>query len=248
MVLMWTVSTKNRDSIHFDTTQWSLVVAAGDKDRPGCQEALATLCELYWYPLYAYARRRSGDPHEAQDQTQAFFVRLLDKNLVESADRSRGRFRSFLLTSFKNFLTNEWQRAIALKRGGGQATLYIDFVDAGTRFNVGAADTKSPQQLYEQEWALSLLDQVLGRLREDYVSRGNSEQFDVLKDFICGLPPDSSYQRAAERLRISPGAAKVAASRLRSRYRELIQQEVSRTLAEPDEVEDEIRFLFEALA
>lgn len=245
---MCTPRTNHRGPGQFDTTQWSLVArAAGDQNRSESREALATLCQRYWFPLYAYARRHAPDAGAAEDQTQEFFLRLLEKNLLTVADPHRGRFRSFLLTSFKNFLANQWQRAGAQKRGAGIRPINLDFAAASSRFSQALAEKSSPQQLYEREWAIQLLDQVLDRLGEEYRSRGKEKQFDELKEFIGGLPADQSYQHVARQLGINEGAARVAASRLRSRYRGLVREEVARTLADPGEVDDEIRLLFAAL-
>ncbi len=223
-------------------------MAASNRCSATSREALAALCQTYWYPLYVYARRLTSNTHEAHDQTQEFFVRLLEKNMVAAADPARGRFRSFLLTSFKNFLANQWDRAQAKKRGGGQRLLDLDFIAASARYSLEASHELSPQRLYEKQWVLNLLDQVLDRLREECTASGKAEQFDALKEYIAGLPVDKTYHDAAGNLGISEGAAKVAAHRLRKRYREMLREEVARTVAEPTDVDDEIRFLFAALA
>ncbi len=245
---MPTSDVNSEKSSHFDTTQWSLVMAAGDGGSTTSRDALAALCQIYWYPLYAYAWRLTSNTHEAQDQTQEFFVQLLEKNIVAAADPARGRFRSFLLTSFKNFLANQWDKAQAKKRGGGRQTLTLDFAAASSRYALESSQSLSPQQLYEKQWVLNLLDEVLDRLRAECEANGKAEQFATLKEFIAGSPADKTHQQAARELGISDGAAKVAAHRLRKRYRDLLREEVARTVTAPDEIDDEIRFLFAALA
>lgn len=229
----------------FATTQWSIVLAA-HRGAPDAREALASLCRVYWYPLYAYAKRRAGDEHEAQDLTQAFFSRLLEMNLVAVADPRRGRFRTFLLTTFKNFLANEWDKGQAKKRGGGQSLISLDFLEAESRYPIDSG--ASPERLFEREWVLGLLDQVLNRLREEFAAAGKAEHFEILKEFISGLPPGGSYQEAGRRLGITDNAAKVAAHRLRQRYRVILRDEVARTVAAPGDVDDEIRSLFALLS
>jgi RNA polymerase sigma factor (sigma-70 family) len=231
-------------SSHFATTQWSIVAAAAHRSSPESQEALAALCQAYWHPLYVYARRCARNAHEAQDLTQDFFARLLERNLIAIADPQRGRFRSFLLTSFKNFLANEWDKQQSKKRGGGQMPISLDFAKAESRYPFEPSLDVSPERLFERQWVLSLLDQVLDRLCDECASAGKAETFDALKGFIAGLPDDGSYAEAARRLGITENAAKVAAHRFRRRYRELLREEIARTVAKPDEVDDEIRRLF----
>jgi RNA polymerase sigma factor (sigma-70 family) len=239
---------KQSQSQLFASTQWSLVLAAGHRSSPDSCDALAALCQAYWYPLYAYARRQIGNVHEAQDLTQSFFARLLEKNLVSIADPARGRFRSFLLTSFKNFLVNEWDKGQAKKRGDGVMPLSLDFAGAESRYPIEPSGGDSPERLFERQWVLSLLDHVLDRLRQESALAGKADQFDALKDFISGLPVDGNYAEAAHRLGATENAAKVAAHRLRKRYRELLREEIGRTIVGPEEVDDEIRCLFAMMA
>ena len=234
-------------SAHFATTQWSLVLAAAHRSSPESRESLEALCSIYWYPLYAYARRRINSVHEAEDLTQEFFARLLEKNLVAIAAPARGRFRSFLLTSFKNFLANEWDKTQAKKRGSGQTPMSLDFVAAESWYPLEASPDLSPERLFEKQWVLSLLDQVLDRLRDECAAAGNGEQFEALKGFITGLPVDDSYKDMARRLGITENAAKVAVHRLRRKYRELMRAEIARTVAEPADVDDEICCLLATL-
>ena len=185
--------------------------------------------------------------HDAQDQTQEFFVRLLEKDLLSVADPARGRFRSFLLTSFKNFLSNEWDKAQAKKRGGGKTPISLNFVDAESRYPLEACADMNPETQFEKQWVLRVLDLVLDRLHDECNAAGRAEQFDALKDFITGLPVGESYSEAASQLGVTENAAQVAAHRLRQRYRELLREEVSRTVAEPADVDDEIRCLVAVL-
>jgi len=233
---------------HFHTTHWSLVLAAGQRSSSRSNEALSALCQMYWYPLYAYVRRRVRDVAEAQDLTQGFFSQLLEKNHLAVAQPERGKFRAFLLTSFKNFLANEWDKANALKRGGGKAPIPLDFESGETRFSLEPTDDLTPDRLYDKQWVLTLLKQVLGQLREESILAGKERQFEHLKVFIAGQAAPGGYAEAAGKLGMTEGAAKVAAHRLRQRYRELLRAEIAQTVAEPSEVDEEIRSLFATLS
>lgn len=232
---------------HFATTQWSVVLAAGNLDGQNALAALTQLCETYWYPVYAYVRRRVDDRHESQDLTQAFFSHLLEKQLVARADRERGRFRAFLLTSLQNFLLNEWDKARAVKRGGGRAVLSLDFDYGETRFQIEPAHDLTPEKLYERRWVLTLLDQVLDRLRQELEESGKSTYFEQFKGALTGETPADDYTHAAKALGITEAAAKQAAYRLRKRYRELFRAEVARTLATEEDVDEEIGRLLASL-
>jgi RNA polymerase sigma-70 factor (ECF subfamily) len=231
----------------FASTHWSLVLAAGRRSLPASDEALAALCRSYWYPLYAYARRRLAHLQEAQDLTQDFFARLFEKNILASAQPERGHFRSFLLAAFKNFLTNEGEKARAQKRGGGQAPLSLDFQAGDSRYALEPAHEWTPERLFERQWALTLLEQVLAKLRAEFAKAGKEKHFEHLKAHLTGEAA-ASYADAAGELNMSEGAVKVAVHRLRGRYRELLRGEVAQTVANPEDVDDEIRRLFEALA
>jgi RNA polymerase sigma factor (sigma-70 family) len=231
----------------FASTHWSLVLAAGRRSLPASDQALSVLCRAYWYPLYAYARRRLGDLDHAQDLTQDFFARLLEKNILAGAQPERGHFRAFLLTAFKNFLTNEGEKARAEKRGGGRAFLPLDFRAGDSRYDREPAHAWTPERLFERQWALTLLEQVLAALRAEYAADGKEELFDRLKVYLTGETA-ASYADCAPALGMSEGAIKVAAHRLRARYRALLRWEVAQTVADPAEVDDEIRRLFDALA
>ncbi len=195
----------------FQTTHWSLVLAAGHDSTPDAQDALARLCRVYWYPLYTYVRHRVGNVHDAQDLTQAFFARFLEKEYLNDVDPERGKFRSFLLASLKHFLSNERERARAQKRGGGRTCLSLDFEDAESRYRLEPADTMTPERLFERRWALTLLDQVVSRLEQEFADAGKSELFAGLKPFLTAAPDAPSQREVAAQLKMSEGAVKVAA-------------------------------------
>jgi RNA polymerase sigma-70 factor (ECF subfamily) len=230
----------------FATTHWSLVLAARDRAEPGADNALAALCSLYWYPLYAYVRRRGHGADDAHDLTQEFFARLLAKDFLAGVDRGKGTFRSFLLAACTHFLANERDSARAKKRGGGRPVLSLDAADAESRYRAEAAGGLTPEQLFERRWALALLGEVMVRLRADYEAKGKGRLFDRLRGFLVG-EKGAGYRGAADELGLSEGAVKVAVHRLRGRYRELLREEIGRTVATPEEIEEEIRGLFAAL-
>jgi len=232
----------------FATTQWSLVLRAGKRDDGQAEVALAELCQRYWFPLYAYVRRRSKDAHDAQDLTQEFFARLLEKQTLAEATPERGRFRGFLLTSLKNFLANEWDRGHALKRGGGRTPLSFDWQAGESRMSFDVAHQLTAELLYERQWALTLLEHVIARLQDEFVAAGKSQQFELLKGVLTGDRAGVSYAAIASQLELSEAAARKAAQRLRDRYRELLREEIAHTVANPADVQDEIRRLFEILA
>ena len=222
-------------------------MAAGKLTSPESAKALAELCQAYWGAVYVFVRRQIADVHEAQDLTQAFFTQLLEKNIVAVAQPSRGRFRSFLLTSVRNFLLNEWDKQKSLKRGGGQKVLALDFQQADSKHSLEPADTLTPERIFERQWVLALLDPVMARLRAEYVKARKETIFDRLKGSLSGVDTEKPLSQIAGELGISVNAAKVAAHRLRKRYRELLRAEVAQTLADPQEIDDEIRQLFAAL-
>ena len=224
-----------------------MVVAAGQMQQGVACEALSQLCQSYWYPLYAYARRRVIHVEDAQDMTQAFFAYLLEKGTVAKADRSRGRFRSFLLVSFNNFLSNQWQKAGAEKRGGHLQKLSLDFKVGESKYQIEPAHELTPEKLFERRWVTTLLDQVLERLRAELSQAGKEKQFERLKVGLAGDTQAIDYQQAALDLGMSPEAAKQAAYRLRKRYRQIFREEVARTVADESEVDEEIGRLLTAL-
>jgi RNA polymerase sigma factor (sigma-70 family) len=231
----------------FVTTHWSLVLAAGQRALPESEKALAALCQAYWGAVYVYVRRQVHDLHEAQDLTQSFFTRLLEANLLAVAQPARGRFRGFLLASVRNFIHNEWDKQKAVKRGGGRKHFALDFQQHDSTFSLEPVDLLTPERLYERKWVLALLEQVMARLRAEYVKAQKEKIFDLLKGSLLGANADESLAEIARQLGISENACKVAAHRLRKRYRELLRAEVAQTLADPREIDDEIRELFAAL-
>ena len=229
----------------FHTTHWSMVLHARG-DSAGAQAALAKLCAAYWYPLYAFVRRQGLGEHDAQDLTQEFFARLLQKGWLGDVERERGRFRSFLLAAMKHFLANEWDRSRAKKRGGGVATLALDAMSAETRYRHEPADTQTAEKLFDRRWAMTLLDQVLARLRAEMLAAGKLADFDALKFCLSG--EKTAYAEVARTLDMSEGAVKVAVHRMRERYRALLRAEVAETVAGPEEIEDELRALLAAVS
>lgn len=232
---------------HFASTHWSLVAAAAQRWSPEARQALETLCQAYWYPLYAYARRYLPNPDDARDVTQGFFAQLLEKDYLQAADPHRGRFRSFLLTSFKHFLSKERDRAHAQKRGGGQSLLSLDFQAGERRYTLEPVDHATPEAIFERRWALTLLDQVLGRLKQEFAGAGKGAQFELLKSALTGDGTTALYSELGEQLGISEQAVKVAVHRLRRRYRELLRAEIAQTVTTADEVDEELRALFAAV-
>jgi RNA polymerase sigma-70 factor (ECF subfamily) len=231
----------------FATTQWSVVISAGRDSSPGSREALAALCQTYWAPLYAYVRRRVPDVNEAQDLTQAFFAELLDKNYVGQAEQQRGQFRAFLITAFKHFLSREWEKRKAQKRGGGKAPIPLDFRSVDSSIRIEPAGGLTAEQLYDREWAITLLGRIMEKLEAEFQQGGKAEQFQELKGFLIGGRSGQTYAEAAERLQMSEEAARKAASRMRQRYRELLRNEIADTVSGPEEVEAEIGKLFASL-
>ena len=228
----------------FHTTRWSLIAAAGGAAAPASRQALADLCEQYWYPVYAYVRRRGNDRHHAEDLTQPFFTRLLEMNDFAAADRTRGRFRSFLLSACQHFLANHHDFATAQKRGGCAKRSPIDFGVGEERFSREPVDRNAPEADFERRWACTLLDQTLTVLRKEYVESGKAALFDVLKGTLTG--ETASYKVFAEKLGLSEGAIKVTIHRLRQRYREKLKEVIAETVESAADVEDEIRDLFSA--
>lgn len=225
-----------------------MIKAAAEDSSPDVQEALSTLCETYWYPLYAFLRRRGYSADDAQDLTQAFFARLLEKHTLRHADPARGRFRSFLLASLRNFVANEHDRDTARKRGGGTPRLSLDLIAAEQRFQLEPAIDETPERVFDRLWALTLLDKVLARLQAETSARAaKTAAFDQLKPYLTGDEPQLSYAETASRLGMSEGAVKVAVHRLRRRFRELLRDEIAHTVSAPEEVDIELRHLWAAV-
>lgn len=236
-----------RHRARFQTTRWSLIQAAVGQDSAAARDALATLCEAYWYPVYAFVRRSGNDPDEARDLTQGFFARLLEKRDIGSADPARGRFRGFLLGSVRHFVANERDRARALKRGGGQPLLSIDYTDAEGRYLVEPADPATPESLFLRQWALTVVDSALKRLAEEYGAQGKQRLFRRLQQTLAGTAPDASRRELAEELGMSEAALNVTVHRLRRRFRHCLKEEVAQTLADPGDTDDELGQLLSAL-
>jgi RNA polymerase sigma-70 factor (ECF subfamily) len=231
----------------FATTHWSVVLAAGQRELPEAAAALERLCHTYWYPLYVYVRRQGNSPEDAQDLTQDFFARLLEKNYLAKADPYRGKFRTFLLGSLKNFLVNEWKRAGRLKRGGGLEFLSMDTNAAEDRYGAEAPDEFNPDAEYETRWAVALIEQVLAALRQEFHAADKGQLFEELKGFIWGDKSSASYAEIAAPLNLSEGTVKVAVHRLRQRFRELLRAEVAHTVARPEDIDEELRHLISVL-
>jgi len=230
------------------STRWTVVLSASDPRSPHAATALETLCRAYWYPLYAYVRRRGHSPPDAEDLTQEFFARLLEHNWIAHADRHKGRFRSFLLMAMKRFLAKEWDKVKTLKRGGQVRLVPLQLDAAETRYTREPADTRTPEQLFEKQWALTLLESVLSRLREDYARDGKEALFHALEPCLIGSRDTQPYAALGAELGMSEGAARVAVCRLRELYRECLKAEIGHTVASPAEVDEELRHLFRVVA
>jgi DNA-directed RNA polymerase specialized sigma24 family protein len=232
----------------FTTTHWSVVLGAADGDSLNARAALEQLCGKYWYPLYAFVRRRGWDPHDAADLTQAFFAFLLEKETLKRADRERGRFRSFLLAALDNFLNNEHHKQHAIKRGGRCPLVSLDASAAEEKYCVEATDSLTPEKLFERRWTTTLLEQVLARLKQEFVAGGKARLFETLEPGLTGELAEGAYAQWSMKLGMSPGAVKVALHRLRRRFGEALRHEIAHTVADPAEVDEEIRHLFTALS
>jgi RNA polymerase sigma-70 factor (ECF subfamily) len=223
------------------------VLTAGGSDTTVARDALAKLCQTYWYPLYAYVRRRNFSPPDAEDLTQEFFARFLEQHWVGNADREKGRFRTFLLSAMNHFLANEWDKARAQKRGGGVPLLPLQFDVAETRYVREPADNVTPEQHFERRWAMTLLETVLDRLRAEYEQDGKAELFAALNPCLVGDRTSQPYEELARKLGLTEGAVNSAVHRLRQRYRQLLRDEIAQTVAGPGEVEEELRHLIAVL-
>ncbi len=232
----------------FATTRWSLVMLAGDRAREGSSDALAALCQTYWYPLYAFVRRQGYNAEDAADLTQGFFARFLERNDVAAARQERGRFRSYLLACVKHYLANEWDRARAQKRGGGKAPISIDALAAEERYGLEPGHGITAEKLFDRRWALTLLDGVLDDLRRDLDSKGRRRLFEQLKPFLTQDGDPEQRRAAAEALKMTEGAFNVSLHRLRKRYRELLRKHIADTVGDEKDVDEEIRDLFSALS
>jgi RNA polymerase sigma-70 factor (ECF subfamily) len=224
-----------------------MVLSAQNRESPQSERALAALCETYWFGLYAYVRRSGYTSHDAQDLTQEFFAQLLEKDFLQDVDHRLGKFRSFLLAALKHFLSHQRERARAKKRGGGRVTFSLDFEDAENRYKLEPEDPTTPERLYQRRWALTLLDRVVRRLEDEQARAGKAETFAGLKEFLTAGRGSRPYRRVAEELGMTEGAIKVAVHRIRRRYRELLKDEIAQTVADPAEIDEELRELFAAV-
>jgi DNA-directed RNA polymerase specialized sigma24 family protein len=232
----------------FLTTRWTLVLAAGRPNSAHATQALEELCRAYWYPLYAYVRRQGHSKEDSEDLVQGFFSRFLDKNYLATLSRDKGKFRAFLLASLKHYLANEWDRAHRLKRGGHLTILPLDWADAETRYGIDPADQLTPDKLYDRAWAVTVLERVLIRLRQETAAEGKSALFEAAKSFLSLGKDAGPYSLTAASLGMSESALRVAVHRLRRRYRELLRDEIAHTLSDPRQLEEEFRSLLQAVS
>jgi len=231
----------------FATTHWSVVLKAGQAETTHARDALAKLCQNYWYPLYAYVRRRGYSAHDAQDLTQAFFLCVLERQSLAIVDPNRGRFRSFMLGAMNHFLADEWAKMQTQKRGQGRPTLSLDLAAAEQRFDLEPADNATPDKAFDRQWATALLNVVLDKLENEYRREDKIELFSVLKQALAAKRESQPYIQIATQLGIHEGAVRVAVHRLRKRYRDLLKAEIAHTVGSPEEVKDELNHLFQVM-
>ena len=241
-----TLATEAGDS-QFHTTHWSLIVQAAGQAGESSQAALADLCGAYWYPVYAFLRRRGHSAEDARDLAQEFFATLLEKGYLADADPERGRFRAFLLTAVSRFVSKQHERAAALKRGGGQRHLSLNFDDGETRYQREPSHDWTAERIFARRWALTLLDRTVATLRKEHEEAGKLPLFDALKVFLTGEAGAPPLRHIAEQLGMTEGAIKVAVHRLRQKYRETLRAEIAQTVTAQEDVDDELRFLLAAL-
>jgi RNA polymerase sigma-70 factor (ECF subfamily) len=233
----------------FNTTHWSIVLACGEEvDSDRARQALASLFQTYWYPLYAYVRRRGYDEQDAKDLVQGFCLHLQEKHALAKADRDRGKFRTFLLSSLQNFLGHEYERSRAQKRGGGRELIRLDAEEADARYRLEPVESTTPETIFEKRWAHALLEQTVSDLRAEFVSRGKARLFDGLSPFLTSDVRETSYQTAAEQLGLRLSAVKTTIHRLRRDYRSKLREEIGRTVSSPEEIDDELLHLRKVLA
>jgi RNA polymerase sigma factor (sigma-70 family) len=232
----------------FATTHWSVVLAAGDRADTQYECALQALCQTYWYPLYAYARHRGHQTPDAEDLIQSFFMRIMEKDVLARITRDKGRFRSFLLTALNHFRIDEWKQARTEKRGAGRTIVGLEMDQAEERYRHEPVDTTTPETLFDQNWAVTLLNTVFDQLQQEQAEAGRGERFKQLKFCLTGQRSAVPYTQLAEKLNLSEAALKVQVHRLRKRYRELLRQEVAHTVSSPEDIEEEMQHLFEVLS
>jgi RNA polymerase sigma factor (sigma-70 family) len=242
------ISQARSDADKFATTHWSVVLAAGDTSSPQHEQALSTLCQSYWYPLYAYLRRCGYDIHQAEDNTQAFFAQMLEKHYLRKVKPKPGRFRSFLLTAIKHFLANDYDRTQALKRGGGRRLLSLDFRNAENQYILEPSHQVSAEKLYEKSWAITVLERTMDRLETELASENKQKLFDCLKVYLGAEAGSIPYHDVASELGVTEGAVRVSVHRLRERFRELLREEIAQTVTTSGEIDEELHSLFSALS
>jgi RNA polymerase sigma-70 factor (ECF subfamily) len=240
-------SSETAHAAKFAATSWTDVLAAQRSGSPEAAVALEKLCQVYWYPLYSYIRRKGHDPHKAQDLNQEFFYRLIKENYLGAVDRRRGKFRSFLLAALNHFLSNQRDHERAAKRGGGQILLSLDDTDAEDRFKLEPSSDLSPEKIFERNWFMTLLDHALNRLFEEQTAAGRAQLFTLVKPFIIDDAESGDYNTVATRLKMTPNAVAVTVHRWRERYKKLVHEEVLRTVANTSELDDELRRFFTVL-
>jgi RNA polymerase sigma factor (sigma-70 family) len=239
------ISTPNQFKANqaFVTTRWSLVIAAGGKSSAESEEALAQLCRTYWYPLYTFIRRQGRSPEDAEDLAQAFFAYLLEKKALRSVQRDKGKFRSFLLASLKNFLANDWDKKHAAKRGGRHAMISLDANEAEDRYLRELSHDGTPERLFERTWAVTVLDSVLQQLRKEYCASGKSELFELLQDQLIGAEHERSYAELGVRLGMKEGALRMTVLRMRRHFSYLLRAAIAQTVGSASEIDEELRYL-----
>lgn len=241
------ISAEAASSAKFQTTRWSIVLAAAHRSGADSREALSTLCRLYWFPVYAYVRRRGFHHHQAADLAQGFFTSMIEGNTFRNADRERGKFRSYLLGALKHYLSHEWHYANARKRGGGRQLFPLDVDAAEERYATDPSHDLTPEKLYERRWAVTVMEVAMEELRGQFVREGKERFFDLLKEFLTG-GSNEAYGAAGAVLGMEAGTVKVTVHRLRKRYADLLRRQIAQTVHEPEQVEEEIRYLFSAVS
>lgn len=232
----------------FTATRWTIVIGAQTANQERSKHALEALCQTYWFPLFAYVRRKGYAPHDAEDLTQGFFERLLARDFLENVEQEKGKFRSFLLAAMNNHLNDEYARSQRLKRGAGHKVISMDQMTAEERYGFEPADRLTPELLFEKQWVLTMLETVLNRLKSDYVKQGKGDLFDKLKVLLTAGKGAIPFSQLARELNMAETATRMAASRLRHRYRELLRQEIAHTVSRPEEIDEELAYLFKALS
>ena len=237
-----------RGAAQFATTHWSVVLSAGEAEASESSASLERLCRTYWYPLYAFVRRKGYSPEDAEDLTQGFFERLLEKHFLKEVDPALGRFRTFLLTALKHFLANEWDRVKAVKRGGNVKFVPLDSPALEERFCADASGEEPPERRFDRLWAEAVMDRALAALEEEHRTANKVAQFEVFAEFLSRPPEEDEYARVGATLRLNSHAVAVAVSRMRERYQTLIRTEIAHTVANAQEVDAELRYLIDVIS